>query len=346
MKQLLSVAALAAVMLAGTAGTASARSWRVNSNAAKAPHFTTINAACSSEDVQAGDTLYLDPDMYITSDQTISKTLTVIGTGYFLTNLPYGSATIAGGLTISAANSKIEGCVITGIISVKAQNVTIERCKADNSNITIGMDWLNGSNAVFRQCYLKRIFGVSSTDNKSAHCTIENCMFVRSTDNAISSLYYPIIRNNSILFDYNNSGCNPFSDIANAQIYNNVIIRKDSYPNQLFFRVENSEVYNNVLSCSESTYPAWPQNRCLNSKDASLVWTLTGANEAQYQLKDESPAEGYAAGGGDCGAFGGLFPYVLSGHPVGMPYFESTNTPTRSINGQVKITQHVKLQTN
>ena len=341
MKRILSVAAMAAVMMTVAVSTTYARSWRINDNATKAPHFTSINAACSSEEVLAGDTLYLDPDMFLTNNQTVSKTLTIIGPGYFLSDLPYGSATFSGTLTLSAANTKVEGCVMTGTVGIKAQNVTIERCKVDGE-IYIGMDVINGSNAIIRQSYLRYIHGINDHDNRSSHCIIENCIFVISSSDVISSLYYPVIRNNCILYE---SGSYPFSDISYAQIYNNIIIRKGSNPNDLFYRVSNSTVTNNVLSCAAGTYSEWPQNTCLGSNNASLVWALTGANDALYQLKDDSPAKGSATDGGDCGAFGGLFPYVLSGHPAGMPYFESTNTPTRATNGQVKITQHVKLQT-
>ena len=62
--------------------TASARSWRIHHNEKQLPDFTDINAACASSDVQAGDTLYLEPGCSITTAQNVTKTLTIIGCGY------------------------------------------------------------------------------------------------------------------------------------------------------------------------------------------------------------------------------------------------------------------------
>ena len=53
--------ALATTMLVAKASTVHASSWRVNNDATKKAHFVDINAAMASEEVQAGDTLYLDP---------------------------------------------------------------------------------------------------------------------------------------------------------------------------------------------------------------------------------------------------------------------------------------------
>lgn len=53
-------------LLMGSAVSAEAKSWRINSDASKKPHFTDINAAMSSSSVVAGDTLYLDPGTNIT----------------------------------------------------------------------------------------------------------------------------------------------------------------------------------------------------------------------------------------------------------------------------------------
>ena len=100
---------------------------------------------------------------------------------------------------------------------------------------------------------------------------------------------------------------------------------------------------NNIRSSESNS--SYPNNTFCGVASEASTFALTGNNDERYQLKDDSPAKGYATDGGDCGPYGGLFPYVPSGYPVGMPYFVSTNTPTRSTNGQVKITQHVKLQT-
>ena len=345
MKRILSLVALATLVTL----TVGARSWRVNNNAARAPHFADINAAVASADVQDGDTLYLDPDCSLSATQTVTKTLTIIGPGYFLSGLPYTAATLSGTLILKAQNCKVEGLELAAV-SIQADNVTIERCKAT------GISWksgVSGKNAIIRQCYvLGRISGLGETNANSASCTIENCKVANSaTDNwgCIASLYNATIRNN-----YLNRTANISSSYSNSErdaaiyycqgsnITNNVIFNT-KYKDRVFYGTDNTTIKNNVCSSAENA--SYAENVYLSSTDLTAVFTCAGGNDLQFQLRDDSPAKGYATDGGDCGPYGGLFPYVPSGHPAGMPYYVTTNTPTHSTNGQVKITQHVKLQT-
>lgn len=346
MKRTVSAAFLAAVMLVFVSGSSQARSWRVNNNAARAPHFADINAACSSDQVQDGDTLYLDPDCTLTAAQTVSKTLTIIGTGYFLTGVPYSPATISGTLTLNAQNCKAEGLQLAAV-TIKADNVTIERCKTAGN-----ISWsTTGTNAIIRQCYVEGIIvGMGNTNANSAGCIIENCIVVNTnatgvtgTSNVIRNLYQASIRNNYLKRTYsmNSSDCVIYN-CYNSSVTNNIIYNTKS-TTQVLSSTDNTAVSNNVMSSASNS--SYPENTFLGVASEATVFALAGNNDERYQLKDDSPAKGYATDGGDCGPFGGLFPYVLSGHPAGMPYFVSTNTPTRSTNGQVKITQHVKLQT-
>ena len=343
MKKLFSVVATATIMLAAATGQASARSWRVNNNAARAPHFADINAAVASADVQDGDTLYLDPDCSLSANQTVTKTLTIIGTGYFLNGLPYSPATISGTLYLRAQNCKVEGLELA-TVGIQADNVTVERCKTANIN------WSSSyyaRNTIIRQCYVNgRIFGVGQTDAKSANCTIENCIVINSaseTNSVICNLYSSIIRNNYLKRTYNtNSNDCVIYYCHNSSVTNNIIFNT-KVTAQVLYSTTNTAVSNNIMS-SESN-GSYPENTFLGAASEASIFALTGNNDERYQLKDDSPAKGYATDGGDCGPYGGLFPYVPSGHPAGMPYYVSTNTPTRSTNGQVKITQHVKLQT-
>lgn len=81
-KTFLTTALSAALLFAG-GQQADAASWRINSNANRHAHFTSINAAMSSADVVAGDTLYLDPGFTLTDNQNVTKRVTIIGGGTF-----------------------------------------------------------------------------------------------------------------------------------------------------------------------------------------------------------------------------------------------------------------------
>ena len=118
-KQIFKAALAAAVLTFVGAQTVSAKSWRVNNNSTKKANFVDINAAMASADVVAGDTLYLDPGCVMASSQTISKAVTVIGTGYFLQN-GLVAATINNSVSIIPAFSLIPARrTISGVTSEK-----------------------------------------------------------------------------------------------------------------------------------------------------------------------------------------------------------------------------------
>jgi len=73
-----------------------ARSWRVNSDETRKAHFTDINAAMASEEVVDGDTLYMDPGCTLTSNQTVTKQVTIVGCGYLRTDAPHGLPILPG----------------------------------------------------------------------------------------------------------------------------------------------------------------------------------------------------------------------------------------------------------
>jgi hypothetical protein len=76
----------------------------------------------------------------------------------------------------------------------------------------------------------------------------------------------------------------------------------------------------------------------------ATIFTLQGADDSRYQLKDDSPAKGAAADGGDCGPFGGDYPYVIGGLPIGHPYYTKAVISPRSDNDKVKVSLQIKMQ--
>lgn len=343
-----SAAAMAALLLVFGASTANARSWRINNDETKKANFTSINAAMSSEDVQAGDTLYLDPGCVIAS-QTISKRVTLIGTGYLSKAHP--TAYITNGLSISAANTKVEGVYCTGSISVTANYVTLERCKIDT--------YISTSNRAaqyvsIRQCLIgDYITGRGTTSNETLGWTIEGCI-IRSgnSDGSVRSLYNPIIRNNYILNTSTNTSTawspSALRNITGGLIENNVLLNAKNTRAQTLWSVENSTVQRNVMSCDETKYAAtYPDNICLDlgyAEAEPVVFAKTGEDMNIYRLADDSPAKGAGVGGEDCGPFGGAMPFVVYGRPYGIPYWIESQVGTRAIDGKVNIKQKVMMQ--
>lgn len=301
--------------------TAEARSWRINNDATKKPHFADINAAVKSSDVVAGDTLYLDPGTTLSTEQNVTKKVTIIGCGYFLKNSPIMPATITQTVNITAAGSKMEGVEMTGFLCLGANNCTIERCKLSY----VGYYRSNtATNCIIRQCYITGfIYGFSNTDTRTADWTIENNIIICSHyEPVIRYLYKPLIRNNYIC-QTGDSYC--IGNIKSGTIENNIQINKKNA----------SYIGSNREECVMS-------NNVTDTEAA--IFTLEGTNDQRYRLKDDSPAKGAATDGGDCGPFGGLYPYVCSGFPLGIPRFESSDISTRPQDGLLQLNQKVVLQ--
>ena len=341
MKKTITISICVAV-LAMIATTANAKSWRINSDATKKANFADINAAMNSSDVEAGDTLYLDPGCQLTANQTVSKRVTIVGPGYLRNSAPHQGATISGNLYLSAAEAKIEGVTMTNEVSIRAQNVTIERCRATNHIIAISS--YNSQYTTIRQCYIAGyIHGASKTSTASAYWTIENNIILyESTTNTVYDLNNPTIRNNYISGKYNANYLNyPIAGIQGGMVTNNIIFSKNSKDN-LWSSMTDVVINHNVTSSAEKT--AYPDNLYLDSNDESAVFALQGTNDQKYQLKEDSPAKGYATDGGDCGPFGGAYPYVISGLPAGYPYYTNAVIGTRAENGKINVSLNIKMQ--
>ena len=324
---------MAVTLIAVAATTVQARSWRINNDVTKAPDFTSINAAMSSEDVVAGDTLYLDPGCGLTSDQTISKQVVVIGCGYFRTEAPHAMASIVAATIITAPYTKIEGVIFNAKVCVRASNVTIERCKAQE--ISVGDGYTTAQNVTIRQCYATRVVGCGETDLRSAYCTIENCIIMHNDwYGVIAILYFPTIKHCYLRESKNSSDLiysNIFYKLSHHTVHDNIIINVNK-PTQIWYGCSNAElVQNNIISSTEGVTEA-------------SVFALEGADDRRYQLKEDSPALGAATDGGNCGPSGGLYPYVPGGMPAGHPYYTKAVISPRSENDKVKVSLQIKMQ--
>lgn len=342
-------AAVAALLL--LSATANAKSWRIHNDAKKKAHFTDINAAMASAEVQAGDTLYLDPGCTLLSAQTISKAVTIIGNGYFLQN-GMVAATINADVTIKAANAKLMGVSIGGSTNIAANNVTLERCKlsiikSSSSGVKYGLTVL--------QCYIFSwssggiLHGSSSYPFRNA--TIKNniirYMYAAAGTTAYGAIEYVYdseISNNYIASENMKATVHVLRYITGCEIYNN-IIRHGKYPDYIYFNTDgdsNNAFYNNVISATDGTYPNATDIVYL-AGDFSTVFA-EGAEDAAFRLKEDSPAKGAAVDGGDCGPYGGATPYVEGGKPLYHPFINDVRVTAKPVDGKVKLTLNAKMQ--
>lgn len=354
MKTILFVKAASAValLLICSISTANAKSWRINNDTRKSANFTDINAAMASEEVLAGDTLYLDPGSVYSNDQTITKAVVIVGNGYFLQN-GMVSATISGRVNVKATGTKMMGVSMNGYVYIYADNVSLERCKIfsmiySDNGVRYGLN--------VTQCYINcsteasAIYGYGGSPFRNA--TIKNNIIIHKYYNyqrysAIEGVHYSEISNNYLVVE----SCDGdrvrdvIYNVTNSQIYNN-IIRHGSYPDRICANTgsdSNNGFYNNVISAAEGTYTNVSNIVYLGTQDFSSVFA-DGLNDAAYRLKAESQAKGAGVDGSDCGAFGGNTPYVESGLPLYHPYVTKAIVAGKSVNGEVDVMLNVKMQ--
>lgn len=345
-KQIFKAAVAAAVLTFVSAQTVSAKSWRVNNNSTKKANFVDINAAMASADVVAGDTLYLDPGSVLASAQTISKAVTVIGTGYFLQN-GMVAATINNTVNITAEGTKLNGVYVNGEVSIQANNITLERCKI-NKRVVAYKGPRYGLTVL--QCFINNPNTANSIEGEFRNATIKNNIIISSYasggwSSAIYNVHDSEIANNYLAVNKSFDNREVLYNVTNSQIYNN-IIRHAKDPNLIFANsdaVNNNSIYNNVITAAKDKYPNVTDIVYLGSASMSSVFA-PGTSDAAYRLKEDSPAKGAGFGGADCGPYGGATPYVESGLPLYHPYIKKAVVAGKSVNGQVDVELNIKMQ--
>lgn len=339
-KNIILTSLMAMALLALPASQAHAASWRVNSDATKHAHFLGITAAMNSSDVADGDTLYIDPDYRSGGTVNVTKRVTIIGCGYLLNDAPHTTAAFTGTLNLKAEGTKVEGLEITGTTKIAANYVTIERCK-------LGSVGYSGTaqHATIRQCYIPngQIAGAGTASSNTSHWTIENCIIIYNDSyDPIKNLYCPVIRNNYLRPNYSKASAS-VAYMTHAIVTNNIFINTMFIANANPHEMTDCVITNNVMH-AESMKATYPDNIYITSNTEEAVFALEGTNDQRYTLKADSPARGAATDGGDCGPTGGLYPYVPSGFPFGMPRFQSSSISSRPQSGEVKVTQQVSIQ--
>lgn len=332
---------------------AQAKTWRINNDPTAKADFLSINDAMSSTEVLDGDVLYLDPGCRL-PQQSVSKSVTIIGTGY---NLTEAEEAMVAGINIQTSNIKFTGVNVSGKIRWLSphNNITIERCKAQELDITyetcLGVKIIG--------CYIVgNISGGGSGAQSGSNTVIRNSIVL----GYIEHINGGIVTNNVIIHDSRNESAvanrYPLRYIQYSAIKNNIIINTSTYKaaiNNVITNYSNYTIYNtavtdynticnNVLSTdADHAWADFPTNKFIGAK-VEDIFVNEGNQEEKYQLKEGSAAIGYGTNGVDCGAFDGMYPYVLCGRPQFVPYIYEAQIPTTTDNGKLNITLKIKTQ--
>ncbi len=323
------------------AASLSCTTWIVNNMPDTDPDFTSISDAIIDVRVDNGDTLYVCGSNTPYAGFELNKSLTIIGTGFFLTENPHTQAFPCS----SYINGQINfvfgsaGSVLTGVmvrnININADNITIKRNylyvasdPCDLIMINSGVHYLYiiqnylYNSSIYGNCWL--IYAAGMNDP----LYISNNIFVNKTNNTlgISSTSSATIENNVF---YAESGAGTVS--IYYTVFQNNIMRSGT-----FYNIYGNEVNYNIGNNNQFGTEDGNQN----VSDMSTVFALTGSTDGIYHLASGSPAIGAGTDGDDCGCYGGQEPYVLSGMPDGVPSIYDFNSPGSGFSFPVQIKAH------
>lgn len=318
--------------------TASATCWRINPSPYAGAQFKTVAEAMEDINVLPGDTLLLDPGRHGAINLQ-RENITVIGSGYFLSqNKQWAESqeTIVDDVSLNK-NCKIEGCS-AGII-YSNELTTVTRCKA----------WkiYGSNNCIVERCYFTQF-------EAGRGPTILRNNIILNPGEGGSGWNIPIYAGNEhgegSIIENNTIVAKNFSfiigDLRNATIKNNVVINymqgfdsnQTPYANNVInFDSGNNVIQNNIFSTpTKYANTQFPYNQYVGATIENTFINV-GSEDAKWQLLDSSAAKGAATHGGDCGAFGGPTPYVLSGIPQFLPHITEALVPAKPTDGKITV---------
>ena len=284
------------------------RVWRVNNNPGISADFADVQTANNNASVVAGDVLYIEGSATSYGSATVTKALTLIGPGYFLSGANSNAGLQYNGNTVSFGNLDIaaNGITVMGINSYvriysSVDNVTFTRSGIYVESINTGG---SGANWVFNKCFLGFNYSLPVENIQVTNCIIANNFYIPNSTNGL-------IRNNTFITGVTTS---------NSYISNNIFATNST------LSFTNCTIKNN-LSVGNNL-PAADNNQ-VNIPYASL-FVGSGSTDGQYILAAGSPAlgAGETINGvtPDAGAFGTADPYRLSGIPP-IPTIYSLTVP-------------------
>ncbi len=331
------------VLLVAVVGT-QAKSWKIGPASVTGMDFASINAAMSSSNVNAGDTLYLDQYYNESQEQTVTKRLVIIGTGYDTSVTDEQVvATLTNNLNLKSNNAVVKSVRLAHVYLYN-DDCVIERCLTNDIKVKSSTA---GMNHVY-SCYIRGVL-CGYADNSYSQFDIQNNLFVYSQGTStIFNLWGSIFKFNTVIrrdYVYYSS----LNRISHSEISNNIILvlNSDYGDYDLDWNVISSgagnEIEHNILS-HRSALEFYPSNKIGYANSVSELFTQQGNFSDYYRLAEKSAALGYATDGGEVGCHGGMFGCPSGGRPQYIPYFSKVVVGSRTENGKLPVSVTVKIQ--
>ena len=314
---------------------ASAKSYKIGPSYVTGMNFSSINEAMSS--VSAGDTLLLDKAYKETAEQTVTKAVVIIGNGFDTT-----TSTIAqvSQLSLKADGIHINSLYVTNVYFYN-YNCRLYRCFVSDFAIWASTSDATGSNSI-HSCYFTGYLGGSTN---RAIFDIQNTIIFTSSYSLIRLLKDSNI-SHCIVYGYSNTTSRYLiTSVMSSSITDNIIINS-GYSNGTIVDYSISSmntIHHNVMSGFLNT-TNYPLNRTGYNLESICQCYGTTISGKYFYLTSNSPAQNYASDGGDCGVYGGLYPYVDYGRPIYVPYFTNISVPAKATNGTLPISVTVEVQ--
>lgn len=284
----------------GVAASADAAVLRVNNDPGAGAQYTSLNDALT--DAAQGDVIILDPSNTSYGDATITRAVTIQGSGYFKeVNRPTQTGNApseVGKITVKATDVKLCGLMIDAV-DVLASKTIITRCNV--GTITLGALYSDVgpiTDCIIHQNFIRNYMTGSQYGTEASEIQITNNIF-RSTTSGIAHVNNSVAKYNTL--NWNDSYKSAFG-MKNSVITHNIggNAAKDSGSNTISDNFEHSMVkpYGNEYDITDAKV-----------KEVDQEWTT------------------------EHGAFAGDDPYLLSGIPAG-PVVESVSVPASVESGQ------------
>ena len=304
---------------------------RVNNNPGFNVAYTTLQAAVDAS--TGGDTIYMEGSTTDYAGATINKQLTLVGPGYFLNENPKTQAnkleaefdsditfaTGSEGSTLMGCRSKTSLIINTGDITVIRNYLWSVRFDATCDTILFSQNYVYST--------------IHATAGQMTNSVIANNVIGGQFRTIATS--GPLVVSNNVLTTM--SYAFPI-DCYNANIQNNILIDEDAT-----IRLNSGNSINNNIMAEDGT----DANGNLYNIDMTTVFAdfngqLDMSTDGKWKLKAGSPALGAGVGGTDCGAFGGLTPYILSGIPNLPHIYKASVQAAATPESGLQVTIHVK----
>jgi len=284
---------------------------RVNNDPAADADYTTLQAA--NDDALPGDTIYVEGSPASYAGATIDKKLIIIGPGYFLADNDSTQANVLDAkinhlnLINGSKGTRVCGLIIISSLAIRDDEIVASRCKINAISF-----WDGCNNTLITQNFIAGLINVYS--GNLTNSIISNNIIGSGIGAGSSS--YPLQITNNVF----KGGSGAPVSVYYSTISNNIFI---SSTNKIQENTGNS-IINNIFAYAGTNANGNQYSITMTTVFVDLNGTLGYSDDERYKLKAGSPAIGAGVSGVDCGAFGGVTPYVLSGLPPFPRIYEAT----------------------